>query len=338
MKRVTHLLRIKKNNPKYELYEVKDNKAFFLEEANELINIDINHLFLRIVLSTSLCIEGERSFEEKGKQIKIIRDQFYFNHQIISNHKDLIFSRPKIFQSKLRQLWMNIDEYNKIILPIIKKYHKKIESIISEKSSFIVNKNQIIELFDNKNLSILKLNENGSNEIVIAENTQKISNSSYHGLFLNDNIKNCPNLKNDKSKLNLLTYFMLVLFFLIINIFIIYINTNPIYSLKINYFFTEMNIKRVENPDKIIELENLLRLNLKKNLPQEFNFFNDFLNLFPDKLLSNLIETEFSKDRGIKLKFDTNAMKDIMVFINNNKGLNIKIEPSESYILLIKDL
>ena len=143
MKRVTHLLRIKKNNPKYELYEVKDNKAFFLEEANELINIDINHLFIRIVLSTSLCIEGERSFEEKGKQIKIIRDQFYFNHQIISNHKDLVFSEPKIFQSKLRQLWMNIDEYNKIILPIIKKYHKKIESIISEKSSFIVYKNQI---------------------------------------------------------------------------------------------------------------------------------------------------------------------------------------------------
>ena len=108
MKRITHLLRVKKNIPRYELYEIKDNTAFFLKEANELINIDSDHIFIRIVLSTGLCIEGERFFEEKVKKMKIINDQFYFNHQIISNDKDLVFSEPKIFQNKLRQLWMNI--------------------------------------------------------------------------------------------------------------------------------------------------------------------------------------------------------------------------------------
>ena len=68
MKRITHLLRVKRNKPTYELYEIRENKAFFLEESNELINIGISRPFIRIVLSTSLCIEGERLFEE-GKKI-----------------------------------------------------------------------------------------------------------------------------------------------------------------------------------------------------------------------------------------------------------------------------
>ena len=99
-----------------------------------------------------------------------------------------------------------------------------------------------------------------------------------------------------------------------------------------------MNIKKVKNPDKIIELENILKLNLKKNPPQEFIFFNDFTNLLPDEILANLIEAEFSKNKTIKLKFASNTMKDILFFINNNKDLNIKIETFESYILLIKEL
>ena len=97
-----------------------------------------------------------------------------------------------------------------------------------------------------------------------------------------------------------------------------------------------MNIKKVENPDKIIEIENLLRNNLKKNSPPEFGIFSDFINLFPDKILFNLLEANFSKNNTIKLKFNTYAMKDILFFIDNNKDLNIKIEPRENYILLIK--
>ena len=338
MKNITHLLRVKKNKPFYELYEVKDSKVLFLEETNNLINIDLNNIFIRVVLSTSLCVEGERTFEEKRKKIKVINDQFYFNHQIISNEKDLVFSKPKAFQSKLRQLWMNKDEYNKLVVPIIEKYNKKLESIISEKSSFIVNQNQVIKLFDGKNLSLLRLNEKRLNEISIGQKDQNINNNCFQGLLLNVNIKNFPNLINDISKLNLLTYLTLISFFLIINIFIIYVNSNPSYSLKINYFLTEMNIKKVENPNKIIEFENLLRQNLKKNPPQKFISFNNFINLFPDKLLSNLLETELSGDRSIRLKFNSNSMKDILFFTNNNKDLNIKIEPFESHILLVKEL
>tara|TARA_B100001093_G_scaffold433353_1_gene430251 strand:- start:231 stop:533 length:303 start_codon:yes stop_codon:yes gene_type:complete len=99
-----------------------------------------------------------------------------------------------------------------------------------------------------------------------------------------------------------------------------------------------MNIKEVENSNKIIEFENLLRQNLKKNPPQKFISFNNFINLFPDKLLSNLLETELSRDRSIRLKFNSNSMKDILFFTNNNKDLNIKIEPFESHILLVKEL
>ena len=174
MKNITHLLRVKKNKPIYELYEVKDNKVFFLQESNDLLHFDQNNLFIRIVLSTSLCIEGERPFEEKGKQFKVFDEQFYFNHQIISNEKDLVFSKPKVFKSKLKQLWINKDEYNKLIVPIIKKYNKKLEAIISEKSSFIINQDQVIKLLDGKNLSLLRLNERGFNEISISQNVQNI--------------------------------------------------------------------------------------------------------------------------------------------------------------------
>ena len=51
MKNITHLLRVKKNKPIYELYEVKDNKVFFLQESNDLLHVDLNSLFIRIVLS-----------------------------------------------------------------------------------------------------------------------------------------------------------------------------------------------------------------------------------------------------------------------------------------------
>lgn len=338
MKNITHLLRVKKNNPIYELYEVKDNKVSFLKGTNNLININLDNLFLRIVLSTSLCVEGERLFEEKRKQFKVTNDQFYFNHQIISNEKDLVFSKPKAFQNKLRQLWMNKDEYNKLIVPIIEKYNKKLESIISEKSSFIVNQNQVIKLFDGKNLSLLKLNEKGLNEISIGQNGQNINNNCFNGLLLNTEARNSPNLKTDELKINFLAHLSLFLFFLMINIFIFYVNNNPIYSLKINYFLTELKINKIKNPDKVIELEKLLKINLKTPPPEKFNLFNNFINLFPDELLSKILESELSENRIVKLKFDSNAMKEVLNFTNNNKGLNVKIETFDTFILLIKEL
>ena len=338
MKNITHLLRVKKNNPIYELYEVKDNKVSFLKGTNNLINIDLDNLFLRIVLSTSLCVEGERHFEEKRKQFKVTNDEFYFNHQIISSEKDLVFSKPKVFKSKLRQLWMNKGKYNKLVVPIIEKYNKKLESIISEKSSFIVNQNQVIKLFDGKNLSLLKLNEKGLNEISIGQNGQNINNSCFHGLLLNTETRNSLNLKTEKLKINFSAHLLLFLFFLTINIFIFYVNNNPIYSLKINYFLTEMKINKIKNPDKVIELEELLRFNLKSPPPEEFNLFNNFINLFPDELLSKILESELSENRTVKLKLDPNAMKEVLNFVNNNKGLNVKIEPFDTYILLIKEL
>ena len=294
MKNITNLLRVKKNKPFYELYEVKDNKVFFLKESNDLININPNGLFIRIVLSTSLCIEGERTFEEKGKQFKVIDEQFYFNHQIISNEKELVFSKPKVFESKLRQLWMNKNEYNKLIAPIIKKYEKRLETIISEKSSFIVNQNQVIKFFDGKNLNLLRLNEKGFNEITIGQNGQNINNKSYDGMLLNIETRNFPNLKPEKLKINFSAHLILFLIFLIINIFVIYANNNPVYSLKINYFLTELKINKIKNPDKVIELEKLLKINLKTPPPEEFNLFNNFINLFPDELLSKILESELS--------------------------------------------
>ena len=93
MKKITHLLRIKKFRPYFELYEVKNNTLYHLNNSNELIKIDIYSPFLRIILSSSLCVEGERSFDIRETNLKIHENQFYFNHQIISNEKDLFLQQ-----------------------------------------------------------------------------------------------------------------------------------------------------------------------------------------------------------------------------------------------------
>ena len=79
---------------------------------------------------------------------------------------------------------MNIDEYNKLVLPIIEKYKYSIESIISEKSSFIINKGQSIKIFDNKILNSLKSNIEGFTEITSSVKTEQTNDKSCEGLIL----------------------------------------------------------------------------------------------------------------------------------------------------------
>ncbi len=338
MKKITHLLRIKKFKPYFELYEVKNNTLYHLNNSNELIKIDIYSPYLRIILSSSICVEGERSFDIRETNLKIHNNQFYFNHQIISNEKDLYYSNAKNIKNKVKQLWMNIDEYKKLVLPVIEKYKYDIESIISEKSSFLINKGQSIKIFDNKILNTLKLNIEGFTEITSSVKTEQTNDKSCEGLILNYNINDIPNLKPIFTKLNYFSYGVLILIFFAINIGIFYISSNPGYSLMINYFISDAKIYKIENPNEIIEAEKKINLKTKKNTPQQFNYFNDYINKFSNNVLSKLIETEINQDGKIILKFQSNAMKEILVFTNSNKDLKITIEPFDNYILLIKEM
>ena len=55
MKKITHLLRIKKFRPYFELYEVKNNTLYHLNNSNELIKIDIYSPFENNLIIKSLC-------------------------------------------------------------------------------------------------------------------------------------------------------------------------------------------------------------------------------------------------------------------------------------------
>ena len=74
MKKITHIIRVKKFEPKYEIYEVSDNITKLVQSFNKYEDQLNKFSFTRIVLSSVLCVEGRRDLpsdkkinEEEGK-------------------------------------------------------------------------------------------------------------------------------------------------------------------------------------------------------------------------------------------------------------------------------
>ena len=112
--------------------------------------------FTRIVLSSVLCVEGNRDLPS-DKKIKINENEFYFSHQILSNTDELYFSPAIIDNNQLKQFWLDKKEYSNLVKPLIDKIKDNIESIISEKSCFLIKKNEKIELQDGKIINDFKI-------------------------------------------------------------------------------------------------------------------------------------------------------------------------------------
>ena len=160
MKKITHIIRVKKFEPKYEIYEVSDNIIKFIQSFNKYEDQLNKFSFTRIVLSSVLCVEGRRDLPF-DKKIKINENEFYFSHQILSNTNELHFSPAIIDKNHLKQFWLDEKEYSNLVKPLIDKIKDKVECIISEKSCFLIKKNENIELQDGKIINILKLNKYG---------------------------------------------------------------------------------------------------------------------------------------------------------------------------------
>ena len=158
MKKITHIIRVKKFEPKYEIYEVSDNITKLVQSFNKYEDQLNKFNFTRIVLSSVLCVEGRRDLPF-DKKIKINENKFYFSHQILSNTNELHFSPAIIDKNQLKQFWLDEKEYSNLVKPLIDKIKDKVECIISEKSCFLIKKNQNIELQDGKIINILKLNK-----------------------------------------------------------------------------------------------------------------------------------------------------------------------------------
>ena len=75
MKKLTHIIRIKKFEPKYEIYEVSDNITKFVKCFNEYEEQLDQLSYTRIVLSSVLCVEGIRSLPS-NKNIKLNENEF----------------------------------------------------------------------------------------------------------------------------------------------------------------------------------------------------------------------------------------------------------------------
>ena len=166
MRKITHIIRIKKFKPFYEIYEVLNKTTKFIEEFNKYEDQLDKSSYSRIVLSSALCVEGSRDLPF-GEKIRINKNEFYFSHQILSNTNELFFSPAIIDENQLKQFWLDKKEYIHIIQPLIDKIKNNLECIISEKSSIIIKENENVKLHDGKIINILKMTKNNlvKNEI-----------------------------------------------------------------------------------------------------------------------------------------------------------------------------
>ena len=160
MKKLTHIIRVKKFEPKYEIYEVTDNIIKFIKSFNKYEDQLDKFSYTRIVLSSVLCVEGNRELPS-DKKLKLNENEFYFSHQILSSAKELHFSPAIIDKKQLKQFWLDEKEYSNLVKPLIIKIKDTVECIISEKSCLAIKRNENIELQDGKINNVFKLNEDG---------------------------------------------------------------------------------------------------------------------------------------------------------------------------------
>ena len=130
------------------------------------------------------------------------------------------------------------------------------------KSSFIVNKGKTINLYDNNILSILKLNKDGLNEISVSNKSEFIGSKrkSYQDLLINTSLENVPNFKVSKKPNYFVNWSILLIFFILLNGVIIYSTYNPYISLKLNYYFSQVGLKKIDNSAEIMQAEKLMEL------------------------------------------------------------------------------
>ena len=77
---------------------------------------------------------------------KLNADEFFFDHTILSSRSELYFSPPSTENNQLKQFWLNKKDYSRFVKPILEILKNKAEYIMSEKSSFVIEKDKNIEL------------------------------------------------------------------------------------------------------------------------------------------------------------------------------------------------
>ena len=321
MKKITHIIRVKKFEPKYEIYEVSDNITKFIQSFNKYEDQLNKFSYTRIVLSSVLCVEGRRDLPF-DKKIKINENEFYFSHQILSNTNELHFSPAIIDKNHLKQFWLDEKEFSNLVKPLIDKIKDKVECIISEKSCFLIKKNENIELQDGKIINILKLNKYGfiDNELSKQQSLSQ-NNKSLSGFLINNNISNAPKIITKRyARFNRL-WISILFVFIFLNFLVLIPKFFPLTELRVNYLLNNLKIKKITNSEKIFEQNIIISKNLSRNIPDNIIKINNMINTMSEDLIQNLLALEFISNDKIVIKFRNYDIKKITDFINKNNIL-----------------
>ena len=337
MKQISHIIRIKKYKPFYELYDVVNNTIKFKKDFNDYKGELKSIRFARIVLSSALCVEGSRDLPMDKKILKLNADEFFFDHTILSSRSELYFSPPSTENNQLKQFWLNKKDYSRFVKPILEILKNKAEYIMSEKSSFVIEKDQNIELSDGHISHIFKINKNGNIESQLTSQKYLNENNNFNDLFVNYEISDFPKIiLNRKSNFSLILTFIF-LFFIFLNCLIVVPKFYPLLELRINYYLSDLKIKKIKNADEIISLDNVITKSLNREIPGFIINSNKFIEKLPSELLNNLVSFDFNSNSEIKITFKNYDLIQINNFINENINLTIDTYvKNEMLIMTIK--
>ncbi len=323
MKQISHIIRIKKYKPFYELYDVVNNTVKFKKDFNDYKGELDSIKLARIVLSSALSVEGSRDLPMEKKNLKLNADEFFFDHTILSNRSELYFSPPSVESNQLKQFWLNKKDYSKFVKPILEILTNRAEYIMSEKSSFVIEKDKNIKLRDGHISHIFKINKNGTIESQLNSQKHLNENNNFNDLFVNYKISDAPKIiSNQKSKFSLILT-LIVLIFIFFNFLILVPKFYPLLELRINYYLSELKIKEIKNADEIISLDNVITKSLNREIPKFIINSNKFIEKLPSELLNNLVSFDFNSNSEIKITFKNYDLNQINNFINENNILTI---------------
>ena len=335
MRKLTHIIRVKKFEPKYEIYVVSGKITKFLQSFNKYEDQLDKFSNARIVLSSVLCVEGNRDLPS-DKKIKLNENEFYFSHQILSNTDELYFSPATIDNNQLKQFWLDKKAYFNLVNPLIDKIKNNIECIISERSCFSIKKNENIQLQDGKIINTFKLNKDGVVYTEVSKQQFVTQNKiSLNSVIIKNDISNAPKIIPKKyTKFNRL-WILIIFIFAFLNCLVLMPKFFPLTEFQIDYILTNYKLKKIENAEPLIEKEKIISKNFNKKIPDDIFRINNLIEAMPQSLLPKLIGLKFITYNEIILKFRNYEMIQINDFLNKNNILSSSTEVNNDVLKLI---
>ena len=318
---IKNLIRVKKYKPYYELYHVENNKvSSFVNSFNEISKLPKTLSEIRVVLSSILSVEGSRAMNLTKKLSASQKKQFFFSHNIISDQSDLIYSNPAISNDQLKQLWLGKNDYEEKLSPLIERYENKIECVISEKSSFEINNNKHFNFQD----------VDDENKINKKDEILGVSLIHFHK-------EKIPSLFSIEKEYFWRGFSFIFVIIFVLHFFIFYSTFNPLLNLKMNYFFTNFGVSKIDNPQNIISLEKSLTSQISSPAPSKINKINSFLEALPESVIIHLTKFDYTEDQLI-LTFENPLAEEVLKFLQNINNQSAKIVNNEEYLKLTYSL